>query len=216
MKDIVNIKAHMAKQIIGKSQQSKQVSNVRVYYELKDTYVIKVTQVRGVQNLEALTYAEFNQSIELINNGSDEILPVTSFPLNTRRVTIEGNTVVYLIDLAKPYMPLFKRKFLKINGVEIKERVYGQKQEMIKCELTYNIDTNNVEGIKIYNNEGTTYPALESRAMGLTRFISLVDSKRFIVWSYLMSTVRLDEPELLNVVERGDSLTQYQGERGQA
>lgn len=216
MKETVNIKAHMAKQVIGKSQQSKQVSNVRVYYELKDTYVIKVTQVRGVQNLEVLTYAEFNQSIELINNGSDEILPVTSFPLNTRRVTVDGNIVVYLIDLAKPYMPLFKRKFLKINGVEIKERVYGQKQEMIKCELTYNIDTNNVEGIKIYNNEGTTYPALESRAMGLTRFISLVDSKRFIVWSYLMSTVRLDEPELLNVVERGDSLIQYQGERGQA
>lgn len=214
MKETVNIKAHMAKQIVGKSQQSEQASKVGVYYELKDTYVIKVTQVRGIQNLEVLTYAEFNQSIELINTGSDEMLPVTSFPLNTRRVTVDGNTVVYSIDLAKPYMPLFKRKILEINGVEIKERVYGQKQELIKCELTYNIDTNNVEGIKIYNNEGTTYPALESRAMGLTRFISLVDNKRFIVWSYLMSTIRLDEPELLNVVERGDSLIQYQGERG--
>lgn len=214
MKESVNIKAHMVKQVIGKSQQSNQASKVGVYYELKDNYVLKVTQLGGRQNLEVLTYAEFNQSIELINNESDEILPVKSFPLNTSRVTINGNTIVYLIDLAKPYMPLFKRKFLNINGVEIKERLYGQKQEIIKCELTYNIYTNNVEGIKIYNNEGTTYPALERRAMDLTRFISSVDSERFIVWSYLMSTVRLDEPELLNVVERGDSLTQYQGERG--
>ena len=214
MKETVNIKAHMVNQVIGKSQHSNQASKVGVYYELKDNYVVKVTQLGGRQNLEVLTYAEFNESIELINSGSDEILPVTSFPLNTRRVTVDGNIVVYLIDLAKPYMPLFKRKFVNINGVEIKERVYGQKQEIIKCELTYNIDTNNVEGIKIYNNEGTTYPALERRAMGLTRFISLEDSERFIVWSYLMSTVRLDEPALLNVVERGDSLTQYQGERG--
>src|SRR5574344_2312947 len=108
MKESVNIKAHMVKQVIGKSQQSNQASKVGVYYELKDNYVLKVTQLGGRQNLEVLTYAEFNQSIELINNESDEILPVKSFPLNTSRVTINGNTIVYLIDLAKPYMPLFK------------------------------------------------------------------------------------------------------------
>lgn len=204
----------MAKQIISKSQGSKQSRSVGVYYELKDTYVVKVTQIGGRQSLEVLTYAEFNQSIEVRNDGTNELLPVTAFPLNTRSVTVFNDKVVYLIDLAKPYMPLFKRKFVKINGVEFKERLYGQKQEIIKCELTYNIVTNTVEGIKIYNNEGTTYPALERRAMDLTRFISPFDNQRFIVWSYLMSTVRLEEPALLEIVERGDGLIHYQGERG--
>ena len=158
-------------------------------------------------NIEKLQDEYSINVLKIIYNFEDILTQVT----NKEEPSILAR---YLIDLAKPYMPLFKRKFLNINGVEIKERVYGQKQEVIKCELMYNIDTNNVEGIKIYNNEGTTYPALESRAMGLTRFISLVDNKRFIVWSYLMSSVRLDEPALLNVVERGDSLIQYQGERG--
>lgn len=201
----------MVKTVVGSPvARVSTIHNTRIYYELKSDKVLKITQLGSMQKVNVLTYQEFNESIDGRESG---VLPVSDFPTGCHKIEVDGSRVIYHINLAKPYVPMFLRKEVTHQPENYIIRVYGSKREIIKCQIEVDTGSMELHNVKITLQDGTRCVGLESRAERIYNRLEIPEH-RLGAWSYWMRTVAVEEPHLLTIIESGESLATYTGEEG--